>query len=133
MMQRHLHFGMDHKVKVTYSITQPYVENLKKNRSPTELNEKHTFMELMMNMQVTRPVTAVHMTVQECTNVFKVLEKFCTKQKRGICSMSQSNFEDRQASIKRLSVLLGEDCINLLEPEIAQHKQQVIHIYIHSI
>ena len=35
-------------------------------------------MELMMSMQVSRPVTAVHMTVQECTNVFKVLEKFCT-------------------------------------------------------
>ena len=35
-------------------------------------------MELMMNMQVSYPVTAVHMTVQESTNVFKILEIFFT-------------------------------------------------------
>ena len=35
----------------------------------------YILMELMLNMQVSRLVTAVHMTVQECTNVFKALEK----------------------------------------------------------
>ena len=60
MIQRHLHFRMDHKVKLR---TQPYGE---RNPSSTELNEKHTFMELMLNMQVLHSVTVVHMTVQEC-------------------------------------------------------------------
>ena len=48
MMQRHLHFGMDHKVKLL--VCPPK----KSNPSSTELNEKHTctFMELMLKMQV---------------------------------------------------------------------------------
>ena len=70
MMQRHLHFWMDNEAKLTTPLHSHTYNIEKRNPSSRELNEKHTFMELMMNMKVSRPVTAVHMTVQECTNVF---------------------------------------------------------------
>ena len=63
IVQRNLQFGMDHKVKLRTPLHNHYVE---RNPSSAELNEKHTVMELMLNMQISHPVTAVHMTVQEC-------------------------------------------------------------------
>ena len=45
---------------------------------------------------LTRPVLAVHMTVQECTKVFKILYI----QPSGICSVNQSSFEVGSAAIK---------------------------------
>ena len=72
-MQRHLHFWTDNEVKLPTPLRSLMHKFEKRNLSSTDLNEKHTFMELMINMQVSRPVTAAHMTVQECTNVFKVL------------------------------------------------------------
>ena len=50
MKQRHLHFGMYDKVKLHTPLHSHMLKIEKRNPSSIELNEKRTFMELMLNM-----------------------------------------------------------------------------------
>ena len=61
-----------------------------------------------MNMQVSRLVIAVHMTVQECTNVFRVLEKLCTD------SQASSIYSSRSGPMLRIFLQLPFELFTLL-------------------